>query len=64
MFVYVIGGAIALGVLYAVKHHITVAQAKAEAEAIVAKVKAEVAVAEADATAVVAKIKAIFAAVK
>jgi hypothetical protein len=61
---YLIAAVAAIAVIYAINKHITVTQAKAEAEAIVAKVKAEVVVAEADAAAVVAKIKAILTAVK
>jgi hypothetical protein len=61
---YLIAAVAAIAVIYAINKHITVAQAKAEAEAIVAKVKAEIAVVSTDATTVVAKIKAIVTAVK
>jgi hypothetical protein len=61
---YILAGVVTVAVVYAINKHITVAQAKAEAEAIVAKVKAEVAVVSADAAASLAKIKAIVTAVK
>jgi hypothetical protein len=61
---YILAAVVTAAVVYAINKHITVAQAKAEAEAIVAKVKAEIAVVSTDATTVVAKIKAILTAVK
>ena len=60
--------AVALGVVYAVKHHITVAQAKAEAEAVVTKVKLEIAQIESEVKAeeavVIAKVTPLLTRIK
>lgn len=63
-----IAASVVAGVVYAVKHHITVAEAKAEAEAVIAKVKAELAKVEAavkvDESKVSADVKALVAKLK
>ena len=58
-----ITAAASIVVIYALAHHVTVAQAKAEAEAVIAKVKVEIQKIEqtgyADVTSAVARIKAL-----